>query len=487
MKRLLIYVILILVSFTSCQKQKNEVIVKGKFIGEIPEELIYSIPVNGICYDWFNSTTEIDSTGNFEFKIQTETPCFITLFLTGNRGNLIVLPGESYNVTIKSKEYENQFQFECDNVKLQEEYQKLESPFHPQFGVARELQNNSISEVENRIDSLLNVEIKNFEELSQKNILSNELFELIKIDRTLYYSCVQGQVAMMRYYSVISNNQDTKADSIKQMWKETTLQVDLNTIGLLKSKWAYYYIQNYLLYREYMEDGFNRDARSKARNEEKFHTYIVDIAKKYLTANVLEFYEAAYILSSAKQKKFEKELITLFDEFITDFPKSTYIPFLKPQIEKIIEFQKKAESGFDEEVTFIDNYENINSLEECLKLFKGQRVYVDIWATTCGPCTKEFAFNENLRNLLKSNNIEILYISTDRIEEDKRWKDMIKYYQLQGNHLRANEDFKADLRKLLGRFGIPRYLLINEKGEIINDDAERPSELKALEKQIEEK
>jgi hypothetical protein len=64
---------------------------------------------------------------------------------------------------------------------------------------------------------------------------------------------------------------------------------------------------------------------------------------------------------------------------------------------------------------------------------------------------------------------------------------MIKYYDLKGFHVRASKELKSNLEVLFGSFGIPRYLLIDEKGKIVSNNAKRPSELKELEKQINEK
>jgi hypothetical protein len=50
--------------------------------------------------------------------------------------------------------------------------------------------------------------------------------------------------------------------------------------------------------------------------------------------------------------------------------------------------------------------------------------------------------------------------------------------------MRANEEVYSDLKLLFGNFGIPRYLIIDEKGEIINKNAKRPSQLTELKKQL---
>jgi len=64
---------------------------------------------------------------------------------------------------------------------------------------------------------------------------------------------------------------------------------------------------------------------------------------------------------------------------------------------------------------------------------------------------------------------------------------MIKFYDLDGYHLRANEKLKTDIREVLGKNGslaIPHYILINEEGQIFKKNAKRPSQLKELEKEL---
>ena len=50
--------------------------------------------------------------------------------------------------------------------------------------------------------------------------------------------------------------------------------------------------------------------------------------------------------------------------------------------------------------------------------------------------------------------------------------------------MRANKEFKEDLRNILGRFGTPRYLIIDENGNIIEEHAKPPSQIKEFEKQL---
>jgi len=201
----------------------------------------------------------------------------------------------------------------------------------------------------------------------------------------------------------------------------------------------------------------------------------------------LEYYKAAYVYITSLQKKYEKELITIFRQFEKEYPHSSYIKYLKPLITQIIEFHEKAEQTINPQIKYVDNYSKISSLKEAMIQFKGQKVFVDVWATWCGPCKEEFKYKDKLCELLRKKNIQIVYISIDKEENVKQWKDMANFYNLEGYHIRTNYKFEADLRIVYNQNGsllIPWYILINENGEIIKKYSARPSEIDKLGKDI---
>jgi len=164
-----------------------------------------------------------------------------------------------------------------------------------------------------------------------------------------------------------------------------------------------------------------------------------------------------------------------------------YSKYIKPYIDKIINFHRVIEQPFDQAMLFMDNYETVNTMDEATKPFLGKKIYIDVWATWCGPCKSEFAHNEALKKILAENDIQPLYISIDRDDAEQQWKNMIKFYHLTGTHIRANGELGKDLRKLYtnnpeGTIYIPWYILIDEQGNIMEKHAKKPSEVIAGEK-----
>ncbi|WP_240337935.1 TlpA family protein disulfide reductase [Gelidibacter japonicus] len=216
------------------------------------------------------------------------------------------------------------------------------------------------------------------------------------------------------------------------------------------------------------------------------HTHHIELAIKYLTGEQLEYYYAAYLNMEAINKNYEKELVTLFEQFKKAYPHSEYTHFIESEIIPIITFHRKQDESFSENTHIVDDAENINSLREAVRKINSKRVYVDIWATWCSPCKREFHFNNKLYDLLKRENTTMLYISIDEDDKAEKWMEMMKYYELGGYHIRANDSLMADLRRLRGTdsFGIPWHILTDGNGSIIKKYVSGPSDIGTLERQL---
>ena len=105
---------------------------------------------------------------------------------------------------------------------------------------------------------------------------------------------------------------------------------------------------------------------------------------------------------------------------------------------------------------------------------KGKLLFIDIWATYCPDCRKELPALENLQEDYKTEPITFVSISVDRDKE--AWKAMVKEKKLCGIHLYASPETKELFKELYDLRSIPRYMLIDEKGNIINANLPMPSD-----------
>jgi len=127
------------------------------------------------------------------------------------------------------------------------------------------------------------------------------------------------------------------------------------------------------------------------------------------------------------------------------------------------------------------DYENINGEKTSLESLKGKFVYIDVWATWCGPCIAEIPALKEVEKEYHGKNIEFVSISIDDKKDHEKWKKMVADKELKGIQLFADNDWKSDFVKNYAIDGIPRFILIDSDGKIVNADAPRPSDAKLKE------
>jgi thiol-disulfide isomerase/thioredoxin len=121
------------------------------------------------------------------------------------------------------------------------------------------------------------------------------------------------------------------------------------------------------------------------------------------------------------------------------------------------------------------DYVNYKGGKSKLEDFKGKFVYIDLWATWCGPCRAEIPFLKEVEKKYHDKNIVFMSISIDKQTDMEKWKKMIKEKELGGVQLFADNDWNSKFVQDFKVTGIPRFILIDPNGKVVNADAPRPS------------
>jgi thiol-disulfide isomerase/thioredoxin len=133
-----------------------------------------------------------------------------------------------------------------------------------------------------------------------------------------------------------------------------------------------------------------------------------------------------------------------------------------------------------------EGYENYKGGTTSLADLKGKYVYVDVWATWCGPCKAEIPSLKELEHDYDGKNIAFVSMSIDddrthggswdKAKED--WKKMVGDMELGGIQIYAPKGWQSEFIKNYRIKGIPRFILIDPMGNIVDASAPRPSDPK---------
>ncbi len=120
------------------------------------------------------------------------------------------------------------------------------------------------------------------------------------------------------------------------------------------------------------------------------------------------------------------------------------------------------------------DYENHDGSKTSLSDLKGKYVYIDVWATWCKPCLAEIPALKELENEM-GEDLHFVSISVDKEDKHDTWKQMVVDKELKGVQLYADNNWESKFVQDYGINGIPRFILIDPKGNVVKPDAPRPS------------
>jgi thiol-disulfide isomerase/thioredoxin len=127
------------------------------------------------------------------------------------------------------------------------------------------------------------------------------------------------------------------------------------------------------------------------------------------------------------------------------------------------------------------NYENQKGGTTSLESLKGKYVYIDVWATWCGPCRQEIPSLEKVEEQFQGKNIVFVSISVDNRKDREKWSKLVTEKKMSGIQLLADNELNSKFIREYNIQGIPRFILIDTNGNIVNPQSPFPSNPKLIE------
>lgn len=399
----------------------------------------------------FESRVPISETGSFVDTLNIKKDGFYELYVGRERTEIYLEKGKNLSVTLNAEEFDESLKYTGDladinnflaakylwneqNVDLKELFSKDENAFLKQ-----------IDENQKSLDSLF-----------KESKIANDNFKksLAEEDKYARAIMIENYKSGHRHFS---GNKEFEVS--KEFYNELK---DIN----FKDTLAF---RNSAAYQNLLQVHYNRLVSEEASQNTDANETILFLNK--INEALPNGYAKDRMMSSYLQfgLKADDNLDEAYNIYKNSNPNPENLAKLTEQYNKLKVITKGNPSP-----TF--NYENHKGGTTSLEDLRGKYVYVDVWATWCGPCLREIPFLKEVENDYEDKNIQFVSISIDEPKDYDKWKQMVTEKELVGIQLMADNNWKSKFVVDYAILGIPRFILIDTEGNIISADAPRPSD-----------
>ncbi|MFO7755424.1 MAG: TlpA disulfide reductase family protein [Bacteroidales bacterium] len=499
----------------------GQVVISGKIVNYDGSVKTGSITCFDIITRLVNrNIINIDATGRFIISYEVIHPSMTTLLQLGNNYRyLYTRPGDTLEINMDLSSGEMEFK-NCDNC-LNDQFAELRFSlaynFREKDGERRRLSSPNADTLDYKaycsfLDTLKHDKEIFVENYCDSNIISNEI-------RDLFLNEVKYEVAWARMvsygYTGSDNSYQKRTNLPESFYKDILTDFPVNNPAASCSR-------NFIDYIANLKDAIIRTAYADKtsateyfRNNSELTSEEIDvltsawtgdtiavesesykslwnekrdftskIVRKYIVSYVLdslskfpEGYGRDIILSQAISESSIKGSYTIIEDSTWQTINSLImhneiydiLRLMYRRMEAGKQQSLNAESSIRDRITTSDQQEFYDSL---LNKYSGKYVYVDFWATWCGPCKLEMPFSRSLQNEFKDDNIIFLYLCCESDQES--WESYLKTEQMPGEHYLLSSDELNYLKEFFKVDGYPSYAIVDPDGKII-DNPPRPS------------
>ena len=447
--RLLTTIIAILIGFVFSCNQDSAVKISGTISNQVNDSIVISGPN-------VKKTIRLNENGEFLDTINISTNIY-TLIHGRERTNMFLKPGYSLSISIDNKEFDESLTYSGEGSSNNNYLaaKMLNSSLNPtDYKTMYSMDEDNFIKHINETKTSELAFLNSFE--NNNTTLDNELksIELKEIDYKYLVSIQRYPV----YYKFYGKKDPKTSDNFMKPLE------DLN------------FINN----NDYqVSQSYKSLVLSHFLNQESIDNNINDHFKDLIESNANDIkkdvvFQGKYSLRASSDNN--EVLYNALTALSNDSTQISELTDLYNKLSIIKEGMKSPE--------FI-NYENYKGGTTSLSDLKGKYVYIDVWATWCGPCIAEIPSLKKVEKLYHNKNIEFVSISIDvrdrPVYNYDKWRQMIEEKSLGGVQLFADNAWDSKFTKAFVINSIPRFLLIDPDGNIVSGDAPRPSDQKLIE------
>ncbi len=241
------------------------------------------------------------------------------------------------------------------------------------------------------------------------------------------------------------------------------LKMDVEQSGFINKTYAEAWLRSYT---KAMED--------KCVIKPTLKDYVFKTASYFKNPELREF----YVLNELGKKVRNKDLI-FFEDLFSSADSYMITPKGKDKFKELYSqgIASLGKNKFDGVQAAALSFLTPEGEKVSLSDYAGKYVYIDLWATWCGPCKQETPYFLKLAERMQGKNIVFLSLSVDRKGNEQQWKNYVTEHDIQ-KHCVAGWTGGGFSNPFIAHYvinKIPRFMLVGPDGKMIYNDCWRPS------------
>jgi len=468
-----LFFILILSITVSCitsaksniELKKGHVIVEGRVSNLNNNSKVLRFQKLGI--DEFDQTAIIDSSGYFRAEFDLFHAQNVDLSYENRTIDLYIKPGDGLYLTFDATIFkQNPFPYfeisgsssiTTNNIQDYAQFHNSVS-FEPQF-------DKSVKEFLNDLNKQLALEDSVLNDYCYKNKPTNEFITWSK--KNIKYSIANN---LMVYYAISEGTFKQKKPEIFN-----TDLFPVNDDSAIVSGLYFKHLNNYVFAKYINGDSICQRFIQKKETKNvytRIFSNLIKHEKPGLGRDIMIYKNFCDFLSYRVNDTLKQDLIYLW---------ASFSPLIKNS--ELLNLLAEKKSDFERQGSYKEIASNLKSKSKSETLdkfwetvhskYKGKIIYIDIWATWCGPCRGEISPAIVLHDQFRDK--PIAFINLCLLSNKDEWEKLIEKSHLTGDNYFFNEEESNLLRDELKFVNYPTHMIIDKKGNLIEKNAPGPS------------
>ncbi|MEN8897630.1 MAG: thioredoxin-like domain-containing protein [Nonlabens sp.] len=467
-------VLVVLLVFLAISCDKSEVLKNKKIVISGNVQLTDSLELDKITiygYDMtrkqsFQEDAIVQENGNFSFNIDLKRANSLT-FYGNNSFQILAIPGDTINVNYtESKDldvFNNSIKFNGRLARTQERFQQYLNN-NPLKTDTFYTENNDldytdleafIGNKQNDLkkhykefldDKTSNKFLKNYIEADKKYAIAN-----LKMDYIAYSTYYGKKVPEMNsaYYEFLNNMPKLEEEDL------------VNTTAV-----------NNMLANNYSFASREIEKRSPEATPQEINQAIIDTAIKK------DSYLNQHTVSMLIMGDLNDHSVDLYesnsDQIMDYFKDSSLLTSIQEEYLKTKELIDKPQLPEETELLTFKTDDASKFIEEIIANATGKVIYIDNWATWCGPCKAEFKEASPALHEKFKKDVEFIYLCHE--SKESAYLPSIAEFKIKGKHYFLTKEQGNIVQRQIKLEGFPTYTIIDKEGnQVLSDYIHRPS------------